>query len=1133
MNESGTRNKTTVRSKTAAVVKNGDGIKPTSKLTDKEITVRKMKKYATTSSMGFNTRTAMSGYNSGGLSESSSGNFYSPQLSTDFLEKPQNLRERRAWYRHFYNANEFVGQAIDLHSTLPLSKIRLEKPHGKNQEQIDYVYEFFLEMCTEAKLFKTLLEMSHEYHLLGNCLSQDAEVKTIEGIKRADEIGMGDLLLTDKGRYRKVINCFQRPSDTIYRIKCWKNYKELPVTGEHPVEVYREGKFVFTEASELSVNDYIRVTWPVEEVDVQAMPLHFPSTYTKVDGGYISNVVTNHPRVALAIIAKRKMIEWLGQLKEPTIMSRQDLALKFGVPIRTLNAAVSSIQEIVEDKFHERIGAKGYQKGSQVKWLPIDTSGIEITDTYINKRQKFLNSIDSINIDNDFAYLVGYWVGDGTLSRDSTRDNWGRGLWQISAKQSCSENINRIHSILINIFGSDAIKVWTCEGMTYLKVNSNPAFIEWWSSNFGGTSLGKDLKRIPDWFIKLPQEKLKNFLAGVIDSDGCVTITGPKSHSIVQVSMVSKLLMEGIRDIAFKCGVVCSYNSYKDIPSTLPDGRSHIIKDLYVLIASDLLSCEILTQYSIKTLPEDAHFPEENRYWIEIDGSVAFKIKSIEEQEYNDLVYNFEVEEDHTFQVAGYSTHNCLTYAEDHNPYDVEEGDKEGEAKVAEMKEWGKQEAERLFREFTVIDKDPNYKGWRKLIILPPDQVRIKKIPFSDESLIEFIPDPETRKSILNTQDPAYYPLSPEEEASMPRLPKSLSMDLQKNGSIPLDTDPFSGSYVFHLARKKSQYETLGVSILERCVNSLLLQDKLRQAQTQIASRHMTPIRVVWAEDLSDIDVENLREQVDLALVDPDFSIIANYEVHWEEMGSNGRLLELSTEYDHIENSLFAGLGVTREILTGEGTYAGNKMTLEILNTQYLLFREQLQEYVEEYLFKPVAKKKGFIEKDKYGREKLIYPKLSFTRLAIKDNDTFFDQAMQLYNKGSISIDVILEMLNIDPISTRKKIEADLFTVNDFAFNQLMSNVYNAAGQSLVEKFAVTDRLADYMNLEPLPPPPPGEEGGLGGGGLGGGLGGGMGRFSSSGLDSKRQAALNKLMSIVMKNPERLDRIAEYLSSGK
>jgi hypothetical protein len=638
MNEDTSKSRKTRVSKTASTrsvsVKNGDDVKVSNKLTEKEVTARKLKKYATTT---FGLRAGSgTGYSSGGTLDSQFGNFYSPQLSTDFLEKPQNLRERRAWYRHFYHANEFVGQAIDLHSTLPLSKIRLEKPAGKNQEQVDYVYDFFVEMCNEIKLFKSLLEISHEYWLLGN----------------------------------------------------------------------------------------------------------------------------------------------------------------------------------------------------------------------------------------------------------------------------------------------------------------------------------------------------------------------------------------------------------------------------------------------------------------------------------------------------------TLVFAEDHEPYE----EVENEDKVTELKEKGKIEAERLYKEFKIIDKDPNYKGWRKLIVLPPDQVRIKKVPLSDESLIEFIPDPETRKSVLNSQDSSYYSVSePGIESKIPKIPGKLVSQLRDNGSIQLDTDPFSGSHVFHLARKKCQYETMGVSILERCVNTLLYDDKLRQAQTSIASRHMTPMRVVWAEELSDTDVENLREQVDMALVDPDFSIITNYEVHWQEMGSNGRILDLTSEHEFIANSLFAGLGVTRELLTGEGTYAGNRITLEVLNTQYLLFRELLQEYVENNLFKPVAKKKGFVEKDKYGREKLIYPKLSFTRLAIKDNDSYFDQAMQLYSKGSISIDIILEMLNVDPVSTRKKIEADLFTVNDFAFNQLMTNLYAAAAAKLVEGFTAAEKVADYLNLDPLPAPPPGAEGG-GLPGLGGAEAPPMGRFSSVGMNGKRQAAISKLIALAMSNPQKLDKIAEFLT---
>ena len=102
MSDENTRVKTTVRNKTAATIKNGDNVKLSTKLTEKEVAARKLKKYATTSSFGFNTRNAFAaGYSSGSVSESTYGNFYSPQLSTDFLEKPQNLRERRAWYRHF------------------------------------------------------------------------------------------------------------------------------------------------------------------------------------------------------------------------------------------------------------------------------------------------------------------------------------------------------------------------------------------------------------------------------------------------------------------------------------------------------------------------------------------------------------------------------------------------------------------------------------------------------------------------------------------------------------------------------------------------------------------------------------------------------------------------------------------------------------------------------------------------------------------------------------------------------------------------------------------------------------------------------------------------------------------------
>ena len=425
---------------------------------------------------------------------------------------------------------------------------------------------------------------------------------------------------------------------------------------------------------------------------------------------------------------------------------------------------------------------------------------------------------------------------------------------------------------------------------------------------------------------------------------------------------------------------------------------------------------------------------------------------------------------------------------------------------IGQKKEEAQQRAQLLKDKFDITDKNPLYKGWKKILVLPPDQVRVRKLPLTDDVAIEYMPDPETRKFL--TSD---IPIDPQDPTK--RLDYSISQELREkvrqSGVIPLDTDPYTGSHVFHLARKKSQYEPLGVSIVERCINTLVLMDKLRQAQTSIASRHMTPMRVIWAEDLNPDDIDNLREQVDLALVDPDFSIIANYEIHWEEMGSNGRLLDVETEMESSLNRLFAGLGITREMLTGEGTYTGSRVSLEIMNTMYLLFREVIQDFIENNLFKPVAKKKGFIEHDEYGNEVLLYPKVSFTRLAIRDNEQFFDAAFQLYQKGSISIDLILDVLNIDPEATREKIEQDLFTVNDSLFNEMMRNLYTNVAAPLVEETNVTEKLAKYLNLEKTEKAPPAE---------------GESRFSSTG-SAEHQKKLTKIMKYLMDNPQEVSKI--------
>ncbi len=366
-----------------------------------------------------------------------------------------------------------------------------------------------------------------------------------------------------------------------------------------------------------------------------------------------------------------------------------------------------------------------------------------------------------------------------------------------------------------------------------------------------------------------------------------------------------------------------------------------------------------------------------------------------------------------------------------------------------------------------------HYKGWDKIIILPIDQVALRSMTYTDKVKLSLIPSDRDRALIAQAS-------AGDEEAMgmVQEIPPEVRDYIETGKLIPLGTDPDEGSFCYHLKARAGSGEELGASILNRCLRDLMYREKLRQAQTQIASRAMTPKRLVWGENLSEGDTEDLREQVDLALVDPDYSIVTNYEVHWEEIGARDRLLDLSGEYEITDKHLYAGLGVTESILTGESTFSGDRVKLEVLNTKYVLFREVIQEYVEENLFKPVARRKGFVELDEWGEEEVVlYPRLSFTRLALRDSQDTFDALLNLYQKGSLSIDVILELFNIDPVDTKEKIERDMFTVNDALFNEVIRGIYGEVGRGIAEKTDIMAKIAAYLKLEVTPEAPAEAEG--------------------------------------------------------
>jgi len=360
-----------------------------------------------------------------------------------------------------------------------------------------------------------------------------------------------------------------------------------------------------------------------------------------------------------------------------------------------------------------------------------------------------------------------------------------------------------------------------------------------------------------------------------------------------------------------------------------------------------------------------------------------------------------------------------------------------------------------------------NYQGWQRLQILPPEQVKVEVFQYTNKMQMELLPSEKDRLVVMKAEQQG----DPDAMRIASDIPDEIRESLKSGEPIPLNTSPYDdylcSSFCHQIAHKKSPYDSQGISLLERCIRTLIYVDKLRQAQTSIASRSMTPKRVVWADKLSEANVEQLRDQVDQAIIDPDFSVITNFEIHWDEIGARDRLLDLGPEYEVQHKLLYIGLRITESMLTGESSYSGERIHLDVMNTMYLLYREQIADYVEKQLFAPVAEKKGFWEIDEETGERiLLYPKLQFTRLALRDNSEVMDTLFNLYQKGSLPLRFILELLNIDADEVMGILKEDMFTPADSQFNEFIRNALSKAGDMAPEKTDLLAQIANRLGLK-------------------------------------------------------------------
>lgn len=223
-----------------------------------------------------------------------------------------------------------------------------------------------------------------------------------------------------------------------------------------------------------------------------------------------------------------------------------------------------------------------------------------------------------------FWYLMGRYVGDG----------WKKKSQNAKGIIICCSDRNR--SSLIKAIDECGFHKYLVKDRTVDKCVICGKELCEFVTRYGYYAHGK---RIDADTLNLPRSLLKRFLDGLIDSDGCYT------NNEFKISTVSKELAYGISQCVAKVYHIHSkLGKYKRAPQCIIEGRVVNQRDTYTV------------SWHNEKRKQDHAFYE--------DGYIWFPISLIEKTNGQQMVYNLEVDDDHTYTANGTIVHNCTDFSQ-------------------------------------------------------------------------------------------------------------------------------------------------------------------------------------------------------------------------------------------------------------------------------------------------------------------------------------------------------------------------------------------------------------------------------------------------------------------------------------
>jgi len=359
----------------------------------------------------------------------------------------------------------------------------------------------------------------------------------------------------------------------------------------------------------------------------------------------------------------------------------------------------------------------------------------------------------------------------------------------------------------------------------------------------------------------------------------------------------------------------------------------------------------------------------------------------------------------------------------------------------------------------------------RRVVILNPDYVEVYTAPMNPDPVIALKPDEEL-VNMVQKKTPGYERLTPEVRSLV-------------SAGMPIRLD---NRNVTHMKYGESGYSRYGVGMVRRLFPILSYKTKLMVAQWIVAERLIVPIKIVKVgsdeRPAGPADIAAVQTQLAQTANDPNLTIVTHHAFELDFYGASGKVLTLSNEFDLINQEILDGMMINNALLNGEGpNFSNAAIGIEAMVERLETFRREMSNWIEEYIYKPEAIRQGFFEEDEdTGEEVPVYPKVKWNSMHLRDQQQYRTFVLQLYEKGLLSAQTVLEAFDFDPDQEIERKRYDAI--------QMM-----ALGQGAGGAGGMGGEMGGGFSGGGMPPMPGGDMGG----GMGGGMDGGMGGMGGGG----------------------------------